>query len=199
MIWFLSDNGPPAPDFGGAGSTGGLRGFKTTVFEGGVRTPGIVYWPRKIIMNAIVADKVTSLVDIRPTIRQLLQVESAISFSDESLLDGVSLLSLIESPDTWNRNKDLLICHPSMKKSDRICPHYALYRNGYKAIVTRGKASQLTTMPNALFDLRNDRSERKNRIRLEPSLYLELADAGQVLMGSILDSFRENRCSFLID
>ena len=46
ILWYCSDNGglkdisPP--------SVGGLRGYKTTIWEGGLRVPAIIEWPKMI-------------------------------------------------------------------------------------------------------------------------------------------------------
>ena len=39
MLWFTSDNGPARKT---PGSTNGLRGRKSTLYEGGVRVPGLI-------------------------------------------------------------------------------------------------------------------------------------------------------------
>lgn len=44
VVW-ASDNGPLA---NGSGSTGGLRGSKSTVFEGGQRVPAFAFWPGQL-------------------------------------------------------------------------------------------------------------------------------------------------------
>jgi len=49
LPWFNSDNGPAKCDgFRCEGSTGGLRGKKSTLWEGGIRVPGILEWPAHI-------------------------------------------------------------------------------------------------------------------------------------------------------
>ena len=86
MIWFASDNGPALKS---PGSTGGLRGRKGSLYEGGIRVPGIVEWPDRIGGNRISTYPVTTS-DFAPTVLDLLGVGA-----ENRTLDGISILPLL--------------------------------------------------------------------------------------------------------
>jgi arylsulfatase A len=54
FVVFTADNGPEGDGIKspGRGSTGGLRGRKRAVYEGGIRVPGIVRWPGHVKAGA---------------------------------------------------------------------------------------------------------------------------------------------------
>lgn len=87
LLWFNSDNGPTA-----VGSTGGLRGMKTELWEGGIRVPGIIEWPAQI-GEPFATDIPCGTIDIYPTILDILglQLEEQVR-----PIDGISLRPLIE-------------------------------------------------------------------------------------------------------
>ena len=89
IVLFSSDNGPagqewkpdarpPTPEDGNVkkgfgkyysvGSTGGLRGRKAYLFEGGVRTPFIVRWPGHVPAHATNETTVLTAADLLPTL-----------------------------------------------------------------------------------------------------------------------------------
>lgn len=73
IVIFAGDNGP-APSFKHA-RTGGLRGMKLSLYEGGVRTPFIVRWPGKIPAGAVNETTIFSGVDLYPTLCRLAGIE----------------------------------------------------------------------------------------------------------------------------
>ncbi|SEK32374.1 arylsulfatase [Parapedobacter koreensis] len=73
IIIFASDNGPHRE--GGAdpqffNSSGGLRGVKRDLYEGGIRTPFIVRWPGKVAAGSI-SDHLGAFWDIMPTLVEI--------------------------------------------------------------------------------------------------------------------------------
>jgi arylsulfatase A-like enzyme len=101
MLWFCSDNGPAGRGGGtrqtpGArqqGSAGPFRGRKGSLYEGGVRVPGILLWPQRI-KHPRVADIPCVTSDYFPTILDVLG--SRLPEAQTRPYDGISLLPLIE-------------------------------------------------------------------------------------------------------
>lgn len=84
LVWFCSDNG----GLKGVGhdSVGGLRGNKGTIWEGGLRVPGIIEWPAQI--KPRITSHPASTMDIMPTLIDLL------ALSSDSMLDVVDGMSI---------------------------------------------------------------------------------------------------------
>ena len=99
VLWYSGDNGTPSS---GLADTP-LRGLKGTMYEGGIRVPGIIEWPARIPTpraNQIAA--VTS--DILPTVAAL-----AGQAVPNRPLDGVDLEPLLDNRMTTRAQADLLL------------------------------------------------------------------------------------------
>jgi arylsulfatase A-like enzyme len=88
IIIFSSDNGAHAE--GGAdpkyfNSTGGLRGIKRDLYEGGIRIPMIVKWPGKIEAGRV-SKHISAFWDLLPTVADIVGVSAPDS------IDGISFL-----------------------------------------------------------------------------------------------------------
>jgi arylsulfatase A-like enzyme len=88
LLWYNSDNGGNE----GAKSTGNLRGTKGTLWEGGLRVPGIVEWPARI-PRPFISETPCSTLDIYPTV---LAATGAVAKNQIQPLDGISLLPLFD-------------------------------------------------------------------------------------------------------
>ena len=89
LVAFCSDNGPEGKD-GAPGRQGHFRGRKRSLYEGGVRVPGLIEWPAKI-KGGSTSDVASCTVDYFPTIMDIV----GFKMPDKRPLDGVSLLPLI--------------------------------------------------------------------------------------------------------
>ena len=90
IIWFCSDNGglkkiKPS-------TVGGLRGHKNTMWEGGLRVPSIIEWPK--IISPKISEYPVSTMDIFPTILEIVGLAND-DFSNT--LDGESIVNIFNS------------------------------------------------------------------------------------------------------
>jgi arylsulfatase A len=93
IVIFSSDNGPVGDGVGGSdsiffASAGVLRGFKGSLFEGGVRVPMILRWPRRARAGRT-TDHISGFQDVMPT---LCYIADAKTPKD---IDGISFLPTI--------------------------------------------------------------------------------------------------------
>lgn len=86
ILWYCSDNGALPK----VGSTGGHRGNKGKIYEGGLLVPAILEWPAKITRHRVTNMRCNTS-DIYPTLLDITGVKLA----DQPPLDGISLLPLI--------------------------------------------------------------------------------------------------------
>ncbi|MDF1826296.1 MAG: sulfatase-like hydrolase/transferase [Verrucomicrobiales bacterium] len=86
LLWFTSDNGALKK----VGDSGGYRGSKHHVYEGGLRVPAFIEWPAQISPGQHSTVRSTTS-DILPTILQVAGVD----LNKLPRLDGISLLPLL--------------------------------------------------------------------------------------------------------
>lgn len=107
LIFFSSDNGPETLDRyktanRSHGSPGSLRGMKLWIYEGGIRVPGIAYWPKSIAPGQTVCEPVCSL-DLLPTFANL----SGGRIDKTKSIDGTDLTDLLTQGASPKRHTPL--------------------------------------------------------------------------------------------
>lgn len=98
IVVFASDNGPWY-----GGSTGGLRGMKSTSWEGGYRVPGIIRWPGRIAGGGEMAAP-CGTIDVLPTLLAAAGLEAP----QDHVIDGINLLPVMEGKQSADENRTLL-------------------------------------------------------------------------------------------
>jgi len=166
MLWFSADNGPEHKT--GPGSTGGLRGRKRSLFEGGVRVPGLLEWPARL-KAARTTDVPCSTSDYFPTILEALGFRMK---GQPEPLDGVSLLPLI---DGTMAERPRPIAFESGSQIALIDNRYKLIRQG------KGKAWML-------FDLVADPSETNDLAATKPEIVEQMKATLDAWRASCKDS-----------
>ena len=115
LVWYCGDNGTP-PSAGRTGMT--IRNQKGSLYEGGVRVPGVIEWPA-VIKNPTSTSAISVTSDILPTLAEMTGQSLP-----ERPLDGESLIPVINDPDK-KRNKPLCFWkfEPG-KVFDKTAEHY---------------------------------------------------------------------------
>ncbi len=177
ILWFTSDNGAQGP-----GSTGGLRGKKGSVWEGGVRVPSLVEWPARIGKPATTdVPAVTS--DIYPTIVELLGLASP---GWVEPIDGLSLVPLLDGKMT-ERPRPIGFWHVSPKKGET-----GLAKGQGQAAWTdnRHKIVRLPSGKVELYDVVADPAEKQDLAAGKPDLAAKMKSDLEAWQDSVLKSHR---------
>lgn len=163
IIMFASDNGPHRE--GGAdpsyfNSSGGLRGAKRDVYEGGIRTPFIVYWPG-IIAAGSVSGHVSSFWDIMPTLAEI----AGVNLKKSNIpTEGISLLPTLKGHPKDQREHDYLY----WEFHEGPTSHQAIRSGDWKAVRLNPEASV------ELYNLKDDPAEKVNVASLHPQVATKL-------------------------
>lgn len=169
IVVFQSDHGHSQEErtFGGGGSAGPYRGAKFSLFEGGIRVPAMVSWPKKIPAGEIRHQMATGC-DWVPTLLSLTQQK----YSAEDV-DGKDLSGLILNNDDSPHE----VFHWQSGGS-RKAPQWAVRKGKWKLIGnpkdTSGKAPVTAADQRFLVDLTDSVHELRNQASLHPDIVAEL-------------------------
>ena len=153
LVFFLTDNGGSRAM---TANNAPLRGFKGSLFEGGIRTPMIVSWPAKFGGGRSISTPVISL-DILPTVLDAVGDRSVQS----KPFDGKSLLPLLTGKATTH--------HDTLYFSEGSRGEWAVRRGNWKLY---GMNRQLQ-----LFNLAKDPAEKVDLSAKSPDQVKELKTA----------------------
>lgn len=181
LLWYCSDNGGHE----GPKSTGFLRGEKGTLWDGGLRVPGIIEWPARI-KTPRVSEMPCCTIDMYPTI---LAATAAVAKNQIEPLDGINLIPLIDGQMT-ERNKAI----PFWNHAGREGGHVALLDWPYKLHIDaadRGAArnkSKANHPPVLLFDVAGDPKETTDLAAQMPDRVAQMTAALEAWQASVKNS-----------
>jgi len=184
FTYFQSDNGPsreirnwldgtPDPYYGG--SAGRLKGHKFSLYEGGIRSPGIMSWPDRITAGQVV-DQPGAAMDVFPTF-----LSAAGGDPNDYQLDGKNaMLMLTEGRPSlhdaifWEMNQQTAV------------------RRGKWKLVLNGQLVEGAPAKDDvhLADLETDMGETNNRKDQRPELTAELTQLAQAWRQGIEDRWQ---------
>jgi len=168
LILVCSDNGPEP----GAGSAGPFRGAKTRLYEGGIRSPLVVWGPGLIAEEKRGTHNETSVFaafDLVPSLLTLagVQASTAMKFDGEDIaatLMGRNTASRV-APIYWRRPPDRKNSPPALANAQ---PDLAVRDGDWKLLCDYDGAKP------QLYDLSQDRQERTNLADQHPDIVKRL-------------------------
>jgi len=164
IVLFLSDNGPVTTDWRAwwevnlYGDTGGYRGRKADLYEGGIRVPGIIRYPGHVTPGSISQTPINGY-DIMPTLAALADIP----MPADRAIDGVDLSPIFKG-DALERDRPLFWAFPAREND----PNYVVLDGDWKLLAGKEKK------PLALYNLGDDRFELNNLLSTEPDVAARL-------------------------
>ena len=175
LIIFIGDNGGSTPIYA---NNGPLRGSKYTLYEGGVRVPLIIAWPKQWQKGKTISNVISSM-DIFPTLCDRLDI------TPPSHLDGMNIQSLLSGKDTslehetlvWDTKHETAVRHGKWKLKTANNNDHAHYEMVEVELGT------------FLFDLEADPGEQNNLAEEYPEIVKELQEIHQAWENRIAEGF----------
>ena len=155
IVVFTSDNGPVTSDWrqwwevNMYGETGGLRGRKGDLFEGGLKVPCLIRYPNHIAPG-IVSDEPAHGYDLFPTLCEQLNIP----LPDDRQIDGIDISPLFQQ-QKLERSVPLFWAFQTALGNKGDIFQYAVRWNKWKMIASESLRKTL------LYDLENDPSETR--------------------------------------
>jgi len=174
LILICSDNGHEP----GAGAAADLKGSKGQLYEGGIRSPLIVWGPGFVAPDAVGTRNTKSVIaaiDLVPSLELLAGKKHP-----ASLCDGQELLGVLLGKLNHSRTGPLFFSRPPHRKN------YDTYRNLPDLAVREGNWKLLCNFDGTdpqLYDMQNDRAEQHN-------LAGEHSDVTDRLKAALLDWYQ---------
>lgn len=169
LILICSDNGPDV----GAGSAGPFRGTKATLFEGGTRSPLVVWGPGLIEKSKAGTRNETSVFAAFDLVPSMLAVADVAPPSGV-VFDGENLASVLLGRSTVSRQAPLFWRRPPDRKTaygSGPLPDLAVREGNWKLLCEYDGAQP------QLYDLDTDRGEKTNIAAKHPDIVARLSKA----------------------
>jgi len=171
VIFFTSDNG----GLSGVTNNAPLRAGKGYPYEGGIREPLIIRWPKVIKAGTVSHEPVTS-VDYFPTICEL----AGVPLPRDRAIDGVSLVEHLKSNGTKSLSREAIFWHFPHYRGD-VVP-YSMIRAGNWKLIKQYPCLRRDRLAPAeaggktfeLFNLQEDLSEQNDLSQKMPEKVKEL-------------------------
>lgn len=138
-----------------------LRGGKATMFEGGIRVPGVVVWPG-ITQAGTMTDAMIQTTDLYPTILNLL----GIALPEDHVVDGVDFTPALQGK-RWQREPMFTYFPHAPGVPDWLPPAVAVHSGDWK-LIRLFHQGENQAHDYLLYNLKDDIGERNNLASRHP-------------------------------
>lgn len=155
LVLFHSDNGAETEQ---GGSSGALRGQKFQEWDGGVRAPAVIKWPKGFEGGRTI-DQLTGYIDVAPTLHEITGIQS----QPAKKYDGISIFSVLKN---------------SQKSIDRsiYLGYGSIIRNDWKLVKAKTGNPKMELEEDMLFNIISDPAESKNVKGFNQGVYKTLME-----------------------
>ncbi len=162
VVLFMTDNGGVSRHF-----KAGLRANKGSIYEGGVRVPLFVRWPKHFPAGGRVEAQ-CSHVDLFPTFCEL----AGVPLPDDRKIDGMSLLPLLEAGNGQSHHE--FVYHTWDRYFPNPNDRWAISDQRWKLACQIRRGETATEKNWQLFDLDADLAEKNNLADKHPEIVRRL-------------------------
>ena len=163
LVIFTSDNGPNVGDNSGRNrESGGLRGKKAKIWEGGIRVPFLAYWKGRI-EGGVLNNSIVSLTDLYATLASV----AGHTLAPHEAQDSHNCLKnwIAKNPEPDHRPR-VFFCHlgPPFSNDTLVMRkgHYKLLIEGGLALPSIRDGHHGAAIPRVLYDLQQNLYENDN-------------------------------------
>ncbi len=168
IVIYLNDNGPNTRRY-----VGDMRGMKTEVDDGGIRSPLLFHWPAKVMARKT-SNLMCAHIDVVPTLLEACNVKAKSSHK----IDGRSFLPLLTHQEThWPTRR--LVFQSHRGNTPQPYHHFALHESPWKLVHPSGFGRERfegdTSME--LYNLDEDPRQYNNLATKYPEVVARLGEA----------------------
>ncbi len=152
IIYFLSDNGGRLR---GDSDNGELRGKKGNLFEGGIRVPFAMQWPKEIEGGQVFKKPIISL-DIFATLKEITSPE----IRSKNELHGVNLIPFLKGENKNDPHKFLFWRNNLMQNDPNLRIEALALRSGEFKFIKNKETDALYNLKNEVFEETNLKNQK---------------------------------------
>ncbi|WP_166831096.1 sulfatase-like hydrolase/transferase [Thalassoroseus pseudoceratinae] len=177
ILIFMTDNGTAAgAKFQGldseavTGFNAGMRGKKSSIYDGGHRVPFFIHWPKGGLTGGRDIDTLAAHIDVLPTLAELC----GIAVPKEYEPDGISLKPLLDGSDEpWPRKHHVVQFHGAAGGNALPAQPFA------HSVVLTERWRLVNHGDEFLYDIEADPAQRKDVSEEHPEVVQQLREAYQ--------------------